>query len=211
MAINVPAKYRKYVWIGGGILILYILVRIWAAIPAYDSKKMGEYAASRTAYNKLKKSTEASTAALLDKIAAGNVVIAAQDAEIARNNKTISDGQKNQSDLEKAYLLLTDCPAQNKNLIAQVANMKEVAANWEGQYYTEHGTRLTIATQRDGYLAAYNAEHALRRASEDNTAACDAVRAQLARDLKIAHLVGTIKSGIVMAAGAYIAYSLLKK
>lgn len=209
--LTVPAKYRRYVWIGGGIIVLYIAFRIWANIPVYDSKKMGEYAALKSQTAKTEKELTAKNKILADSIAAKDKVLADKTATIARKDTILAGLGKKQADLEAEYATLKDCPSRLVNLSLQVTNLEDTIKVKDGIISDKDDMIFTLTAQKKDALMGWENTKKILDDYQKQAAACDAVQKQLQRDLKISKLVGRGKSALIIGAGAYLAYTLLKK
>jgi hypothetical protein len=211
MAIVVPVKYRKYGWAALAVLVLYIGVRFWANIPAYDSKKMGEYAAAKTAAYKLKAELTKANDILTVRIAEKDKLLAAKTDTIARKDTIINGLGARQSELEAEYVTLKNCDSRLVNLTLQVVNLEDTIKVKDGIISDKDDMIFLLTAQKFDALAGWENTKKMLSAAEAQANACDAVRKQLARDLKIKQLTGTVKTGIVLAAAGYVLYGALKK
>ena len=209
--LAIPAKYRRYVWFGIGALVLYIIFRIWASIPAYDSKKMGEFTSAKVAYAKLSKELLKKNDLLTVSIAAKDKLLADKTTMIGHKTEIVGQLTKKQAELEAQFKLIKDCPGQVINLSSQIVTLKDTIVTKYG-IISDFGDKVVLLTAQKGdALAGWDNEKRLRLACDDQSAACDAVQKQLARDLKICRLTGKLKTGMVIAAAGYILYNALKK
>jgi hypothetical protein len=140
-----------------------------------------------------------------------DAIIADRDKTIAAKQGQVVTGNKKLSDLEAEYATLgQDKEAKISNLQSQVATLKgnltvaysiiadkdAIIAAWTAKLNAQ-------VTLTDSWKARYEAEarlHAISRQELGITA----------RKLQVARLTGTLKSGLCIAAGGYLAYTMLK-
>ena len=192
-------------------IVLYIGFRIWAAIPTYDSKKMGEYTAAKLSYSKLSKELLKKNEQLAADITKKDELLKVKTDMIGQKTGVIGQLNKKQAELEAEFKLIKDCPGQVINLSAQIVGLKDTLTVKDGIISDYNDKVILLTAQKGDALAGWENEKKLRLSCEDSARACDAVQKQLAKDLKICRLTGKLKTGIVLGVGAYLLYTLVKK
>lgn len=208
---TISPKLRRYVYLAGGILVLYVLARLWAAIPTYDSKKLGEFAAAKVAYAKMSKQLLKENDSLTVRIAEKDKQLADKVATIGRKDVIVGGLNGKLVTLQAEYETLKDCPSRLVNLTLQVTNLEDTIKVKDGIISDKDDMIFTLTAQKGDYKKIADNYKAMLDAKIAEAEACDAVRKQVARDLKIKQLTGTVKTGIIIGAAGYLLYNALKK
>jgi len=104
------------------------------------------------------------------------------------------------TDAERVVILTNEVKKMADIISAQdavIVNLERAVDGWTIKY--NHQVKIS-----EGYLEMWKAER-------ERADACDRLQRVLARDLRIARMSGTVKTGVLVATAGVAAYTLLKK
>ncbi len=212
MKISIPAKYQKYVAIGLGSVVLLIGVWIWRSRPIWDNSSVihGKYLQAKAEYNTLKKAADKQIELLKKDIAEKDKDIAERDKKIAANTASLVATNVKLAGLEKDYALLTDCPSQKENLLQQVSTWKDKFSLAQDTITQQGGQIFSLTAQYNDQVKISEELQRKLTSCENVSVKCDNDVRGLQKDIKRMRFWTNVKTGVVVVAAGYIAYSFLK-
>jgi len=132
------------------------------------------------------------------------------NTEVFKKNEQIKSVNMTLEELDKQYKTLTDCPLQRDNLTKQVTAWKDKFSLAKGIIEDKDGIIFSLTDK-------YEAQIKITAAVQVQLDNCTTMQTLLEKEvtalkweLRKSRLVGSVKTGIVLAAAGYVIYGLVK-
>lgn len=211
--IVVPIKWRKYVIICVVGVLLVGGVKWLSLRPIHDKVLLAQMKVAQVSaeHKDFVKANAAKIAKLQKTIQEKDYLLDRKDADIERKDGAIADADVRIASLIVKYNTLTDCPSK-------LANMTEQKDTWAGKFSLAEGVIQDYKDKVFLWRGKYSAAFSLAEVYRTNWQSCEVVvKAQkedisvLRREISKRKIVGTVKSGLILAAAGYLLYGLIKK
>jgi hypothetical protein len=204
---------KLWTWIKGHVtLVIALAVILTLAMLSFRACDIYDNASLLKGEITQLKATAKLVAAKSDKIISENKkAIAAKDVEISLLTTKIGDANKiigglqvSYGDLEKQYAAASTCPEHLTIALAQVGNLKSQIVEKDKIIASQSNVILGWQTKYDLAIGIGGAWQAKFTSESQLRLKCEELNSSLQKALGICRITGTIKSGLVVAAIAYI-------
>lgn len=178
----------------------------------------GSLAESIGAYNLLKKESavvQGKQQQIIEdqvaRIAEKDAIIADLNHDIIDDNDAIVDQDRQLAALRKKLDGLTDCPSKLANLDEQISLWSNKFTLCERASATKDSIIFNLTEKYDAQVAITDAVYAQLADCVKVKTSCEEALQKAVSQLKTKKFVGYVKTGVIVAAVGFIAYSLVKK
>jgi chromosome segregation ATPase len=209
----IPKKYYKYVYIAVGAALLIGAVRWMALRPIQDRELilMTEVAHAKQYAKEQGKIAAKDIKAAQEKIKNAEWMLHLKDADLARKDALIAGINTTLADLSSQYAGLKTCPEQLSNTLLQIENFKGKVSLLEGQVADYQDRERAWSDKFNGAMSMAESYRKMYNNSLPVIESLEDLNAALKRDILRRKIMGTVKSGIILAAAGWVLYSAVKK